>query len=231
MNTYRKNAIIVGASFLTAMVTYLVGASLLDSIINSPEYLDNISASETMMIIGVLLELVNIVAVIGIAVYMYPVLRMKNEALSLGYVAFRILEAAILVVAVVSPLVLIALSQTYLEAGAADATNFLTLGNLFLTARAHLSGLLLTLFFSLGALILYYLLYQTKLIPRWLSVWGLVAVVLVFTWNLLETFGVNLNVGILFGLPIILNEIVLGIWLIVKGFDLLAIASLSTKLE
>lgn len=65
----------------------------------------------------------------------------------------------------------------------------------------------------------YYLLYQTKLVPRWLSAWGLIAVVLVLTWNLLETFGISFNVGIIFGLPIILNEIFLGIWLIVKGFD------------
>jgi hypothetical protein len=88
---------------------------------------------------------------------------------------------------------------------------------------------LLTVFFSLGALVFYYLLYQTKLVPRWLSVWGLIAVVLVLTWNLLETFGISLNVGIVFGLPIILNEIVLGIWLIGKGFDPSGIASLSAK--
>jgi hypothetical protein len=229
MNKYRNTAIIVGALFLTAMVTYLVGASIIDSFISSPDYLNEVGVNETMVIISVLLELVNVVAVIGIAVFMFPILRKQNEALALSYVAFRIVEAALLVVAVVSPLLLIALSQAYLAAGAGEASTFQTFGTLFITARAHLSGLLLTVFFSLGALVLYYLLYRTKLVPRWLSVWGLIAVALVLTWNLLETFGISFNVGIIFGLPIILNEIVLGIWLIVKGFDSSAIASLSAQ--
>ncbi len=229
MNTYRSTAIIVGAFFLTAMATYLVGASLIDSFISSPDYLNEVAGNETTMIMGVLLELVNVVAVIGIGVGMFPVFKKENEALALGYVAFRIVEAAILVVAVVSPLLLVALSQAYLAGGDGEASNFQTFGTLFLTARAHLSGLLLTVFFSLGALILYYLFYRTKLVPRWLSVWGLIAVVLVLTWNLLGTFGISFNVGIIFGLPIILNEIVLGIWLIVKGFEPTAIASLSEK--
>jgi hypothetical protein len=214
------------------MVTYLVGASIIDSFISSPDYLNEVGVNETMVIISVLLELVNVVAVIGIAVFMFPILRKQNEALALSYVAFRIVEAALLVVAVVSPLLLIALSQAYLAAGAGEASTFQTFGTLFITAitaRAHLSGLLLTVFFSLGALVLYYLLYQTKLVPRWLSVWGLIAVALVLTWNLLETFGISFNVGIIFGLPIILNEIVLGIWLIVKGFDPSAIASLTAQ--
>ena len=107
----------MGALFLTAMVTYLVGASLIDSFISSQDYLNEFAANETTVKIGVLLELVNVVAVIGIAVFLFPILRKRHEALALGYVAFRILEAAILIVAVVSPLLLIALSQAYIAAG------------------------------------------------------------------------------------------------------------------
>jgi hypothetical protein len=217
MNSYRNTAIIVGAFFLTAMVTYLVGASLIESVVSAPDYLATVSANETMVIFGVLLELINVIAVVGIAVFMFPILKKYNEALALGYVAFRVIEATLLVVAVISPLLLIALSREYLTAGAADTSYFQTLGVAFMSARAHLAGLLLTLFFSFGALIFYYLLYQSKLVPRWISVWGLIAVALVLTWNLLETFGISISAGIVFGLPIILNEIVLGIWLIVKG--------------
>ena len=94
-----------------------------------------------------------------------------------------------------------------------------------MAARGHLVGLLLAIFFSLGALLFYYLLYQSKLVPRWLSVWGFVGAALVLTWNLLETFGISISAGMILALPIISNEIFLGIWLIAKGFNPSAIAS------
>lgn len=114
-------------------------------------------------------------------------------------------------------------------AGASDASYFQTLGNSFIAVRGHLISQILGIFFSLGALLFYYLLYQSRLVPRFISVWGLIAVVLVFTWNFLELLGLSITAGIVFGLPIILNEIFLGIWLIVKGFDSSAFASRYAK--
>ena len=225
MNSNRKTAIIVGVLFLTAMVTYLLGASLLESILNAPDYLITVSANETQVIIGVLLELINVVAIVGIAVMMFPIFKKYDEALALGYVAFRIIESVAIIASDISPLSLLTLSQEYGKAGAPDVSYFQTLGTLFMSARAHWTGLMLGIFFSLGALLFYYLLYQSKLVPRFISVWGLIAVVLVLAMNLLETFGISISAGIIFGLPIILNEIFLGIWLIVKGFNSSAIAS------
>ena len=225
MNSNRKTAIIVGVLFLTAMVTYLLGASLLESILNAPDYLITVSANETQVIIGVLLELINVVAIVGIAVMMFPIFKKYDEALALGYVAFRIIESVAIIASDISPLSLLTLSQEYGKAGAPDVSYFQTFGTLFMSARAHWTGLMLGIFFSLGALLFYYLLYQSKLVPRFISVWGLIAVVLVLAMNLLETFGISISAGIIFGLPIILNEIFLGIWLIVKGFNSSAIAS------
>jgi hypothetical protein len=225
MNSNRKTAIIVGALFLTAMVTSLLGAAFIESILNAPDYLINVSANKTQLIIGALLELINGIAVVGIAVMMFPIFKKHNEALALGYVGFRIIEAVIVIGAVISPLSLITLSQEYLTAGASDASYFQTLGTSFIAARAHLWGQMLGIFFSLGALLFYYLLYQSKLVPRFISVWGLIAVALVLTWNLLEIFGISISAGIIPFLPIILNEIFLGIWLIAKGFNSSAIAS------
>jgi len=230
MNTNKSTARIVGVLFLTAMVTSLLGGFWLESILNAPDYLTTVSANETQVIIGVLLELINGIAVVGIAVTMFPIFKKHNEALALGYVAFRIIEAVIVVGAVISPLALVALSQEYVKVGAPDASYFQTLGDSFLAARAHLTGLLLAIFFSLGALLFYYLLYQSKLIPRFISVWGLIGVALMLAWNLLEGFGLSLgSAGMILALPIILNEIFLGIWLIVKGFNSSAIAAESAK--
>jgi hypothetical protein len=229
MNSNRRTAIIVGALFLTAMVTSLLGGIWLETILTAPDYLSTVSANQTQVIIGVLLELINVAAVVGIPVMMFPILKMFNESTALGYLGFRILEAATLIVAVLSPLVLIALSQEYLTTGAADAAYFQTLGTLFIAARAYLTGVLVTVFFSISALLFYYLLYQSKLVPRFISVWGFIAVALVFTWNLLETIGISISAGIIFGLPIILNEIFLGIWLIAKGFNSAAFTSGSAE--
>ena len=219
MDTARKTARIVGSLFLIAMVTSLVGGIWLETMISAPDYLITVSANQSQVIIGVLLELINCIAVVGIAVAMFPIFRQQNEALALGYVALRIIEGVILIAAVISPLLLIRLSLEYLSAGAPDASTFQTSANLLLSARAYIAGLLVPIFFSLAALVFYYLLYQSILVPRFISIWGLIAVVLLLAWNLLETFGISVPAGMIFGLPIILNEIFLGIWLIAKGFN------------
>jgi hypothetical protein len=219
----------VGALFLIAMVASLLGGIWLESILSAPDYLSSASENKIQVEIGVLLELINGLAVIGIAVAMYPIFRKQYEALALGYVALRIIEAVIIVAAVISPLALIALSQEYINAGAPDTTYFQTLGSSLLAVRAIWVSTMLAIFFGLGALLFYYLLFQTKLVPRFISVWGFIAVALVLTWNLLEFFGIHISAGIILALPMILNEIFLGIWLIVKGFNSSAIASLTIQ--
>jgi len=219
MNSNKKIAMIIGVLFLIAMATSLVGGFWLESLISAPDYLDSLSTNKTQVILGVLLELINSIAVVGIAFMIYPIFKPHNESLALGYFGFRVIEAVILIVAVISPLLLVTLSQEYLVASITDASYFQSLGTLFIAVRAQLAGLLVPVFFSLGALVFYYLLYQSKLVPRFLSVWGLIAVVLLFGWNLLENFGIHISVGMVLALPMILNEITLGIWLIVKGFN------------
>lgn len=215
----KRTARVVGVLFLVAMVASLAGGVLIASVLDVPDYFTAVVEREAQVLAGVVLELVNATAVIGIAVLLFPVLKRFSEALALGYVALRVIEVAIAVAAVVSPLALIALSRTYATAAPVDAAALPLLGVGFLTVRAYLVGQLLGIFFSLAALILYYLLYRTRLVPRFLSVWGLIAVAAVFSWNVLELLGMHVSAGMVFGLPIILNEIVLGIWLIVKGFD------------
>jgi Domain of unknown function (DUF4386) len=231
MNTGKNTARIVGALFLTAMVTSLVGGIWLESIISAPDYLTTVSANETQVIVGVLLELINCAAVVGIAVTLFPVLKQQSEALALGYVGIRVVEAVILVIAVISPLALITVSQEYVAAGSSDASFFQTLGTLVVTARTYLTGLLTALFFGLGALLLYSSLYRSRLVPRFISVWGLIAVVALWAWNLSEAFGMSISAGMVFGLPIILNEIFLGIWLIAQGFNPSAVASPSAQMD
>jgi hypothetical protein len=228
MNSSKTTARIVGVLFLTAMVASLLGGGLVESIITAPDYLIAVSENETQVIIGVLLELINGIAVVGIGVLMFPILKQHNENIALGYLGFRIIESVFCCVIVISPLSLITLSQEYLKAGAVDAAYFQTVGSLSIAERAGVSSLLIPIFFSLGALLFYYLLYQSKLLPRFISVWGFIGAVLILTLNLLLILNLleeGMSTVLIFALPIILNEIFLGIWLIVKGFSPSAIAS------
>jgi hypothetical protein len=222
--SWRRIASIVGALLLIAMFTSLAGGIWLETMLSAPDYLVRIAANESQVVAGVLLELANCAAVVGIGVLMFPVFKRYHEGLALAYAGFRIVEAAILAVAAIIPLVVVTLSQLYGAASAPDAASFEALGTSWMAARTQLTGLVVPVFFSLGALLFYSLLYRSKLVPRFISVWGLIAVAAVFTVNLLAAFGLTTSAQIVFVLPIILNEIFLGIWLIVRGFDSSAMA-------
>ena len=233
MNSNKRTARIVGVLFLTAMVASLVGGGLVESVLSAPDYLTAIPENETQVIMGVFLELINAIAVLGIGVLMFPILRLHNEVMALGYLGFRIIESVFCCVIVISPLSLMTLSQEYSKAGASDASYFQTVGTLSIAERASVAGLLIPVALGLGALLFYSLLYQSRLLPRFISVWGLIGVVLILALNLLSTSGleVGIGIGLVLALPIILNEVFLGIWLIVKGFDPSAIASGSAETE
>jgi hypothetical protein len=232
INTYRRAARIVGALFLIAMAASLLGGGLVESVIAAPDYLTAVSANETQVITGVLLELINGIAVLGIGVLMFPILKRHNETIALGYLGFRIIESVFCSIIIISPLSLITFSQEYLKAGAADASYYQSLGSLAIAARSNVVGLLIPVFFSLGALLFYYLLYQSRLVPRFISVWGLIGAVLILTLNLLLTSNLleaGIATGLIFALPMMTNEIFIAIWLIVKGFNSSAISSMAEK--
>jgi len=127
----------------------------------------------------------------------------------LGYVILRTLESIMLILAAICPLLLITLSQEYITVVSPDIFNFNPAATLLITLRSEWSLLILAFFYCLSALLFYYVLYKTKLVPRFISVWGLIGAVMAFTTPFL---------GTLLGVPMGLNEIFLGVWLIVKGF-------------
>jgi hypothetical protein len=235
MNSYRKTARIVGALFITATVASILGTfGFLEPNLSSQDYLISVSANETQWIIGVLIDAINSAAVVAIAVMLFPIFKKFNEALALGYVASRIIESVILIVGSISLLSLSTLSQEYIKAGAPDASYFQTLGTLLLAAYELTQLIGATIVFSLTALILNYILYQSRLVPRFISVWGLIGVPLMLAAGVLAMFGLMdpfSTIVILLGFPLALNEMVLAVWLIVKGFNPSTIASLSAKTD
>jgi len=160
-------------------------------------------------------------------------LKKHDEALALGSVVFRLIEGILGIVSVIGLLSLLTLSQEFAEAGAPDASHFQTVGTSIFAGR-HWAGMLGGAAFILGALMYYYTFYRSKLIPRWLSVWGLIggpfwiASILLRMFGVIEGFSTS---AVLLDLPIMVNEIVLAVWLIVKGFNPSAIALLNAKTD
>jgi hypothetical protein len=227
MISHRKTAMIVGALFIIATIAGMIGAFLLGPILDDPEYLVNTSAHENEVALGALLTLIMGVAVVGIAVMIFPILKNVDEGLALAYVGFRTLECVILIIVAMSYLSLLTLSQEYVAAGTLDATSFEAQGAILL-AQTEWSNVPVDIVFGLGCLMVYYLLYQSKLVPRPLSAWGFIGGTLMLVAAPLGAFGV-INFldtpSVLLNLPIFGLEMVLAVWLIVKGFNPSAITS------
>ncbi|WP_420630296.1 DUF4386 domain-containing protein [Candidatus Leptofilum sp.] len=225
-SSLRKTSIIVGALFLIAMVVSLAGGIWVENIISAPDYLSTVPENETQLKIGVFLEFMNALAVVGIGMLMVPILKKHSETIAFGYLGLRIMEAIFYVGSAIIPLSILSLSQEYGQTAVSDPSYFQIVGTAYIAEHAQLTGLLVPVFMGLGALLLYGLLYQAKLIPRFISVWGFIAAILMITANVFE-FG--MNTIMLLVLPLILNEIFLGIWLIVKGFNAPPIGQEPTK--
>ncbi len=188
MNTYRKTAISVGVLFIIATVLNVLGRSFSQPILDAPDYLIKISANENQVIIGGLLVLLSAFASAGIAIGLYPVLKKHHEALALGSVGFRVMEGMLYIVGVVGLLSILTLSQEYVKAGASNASLFQASGTSLLAVRDW-AGKLSIIAFTLGALMYYYVFYQSKLVPRWLSGWGFLGAALSLAAALLAISG------------------------------------------
>ena len=216
MISNRKTAIIVGILFITGTVAGVLSALFTGPILDHPDYLTKVTSNQNQIIMGALLVLIMGFALAMIPVMMFPIFRKHNEASALGAIVFRgVLEAVTYIAIVISWLFLLTLSREYVKAGAPDASYFQILGTLLLEADDWIAQIL-AIVFSIGALAIYYLFYQSKLIPRWLSIWGLIGAILYLAAPLLAIFGI---VSEILMAPLALQEMVLAVWLIVKGLN------------
>jgi hypothetical protein len=200
IGSHRKTAIIVGILFLTSTVAFSMGSSFIKSYFNTG------NLDKTPLTNGVLLEIYCGIAVAGIGILMFPILKKFNRKLALGYAIFRIIECAAIIIGGIYLLSLLRLMWNY-------------------------ESIIFT-FTGLGGLIFSYLLYQSKLIPRYLSVLGIIGYALLLLGVLLNMWGyvdLNTSTGMLLYLPGGLFELSLPLWLFVKRFNPSAIASVSTK--
>lgn len=229
--TNRKSAVIVGMLFILGFAGAF-GPVAVKPILDDPMYLARISENQNTVMMGVLAQLIMALACAGIAIGLYPILKKQNESLALGAVGFRMIENIFQIVAALALLSLLTLSQESVKADALAKSAFQAAGA-SLHAIHFWSALVLAHFgFCLGALMYYYVFYRSSLIPRWLSVWGMVGILLHLTGALITMFTqvdpFSTSTSLL-SIPIGLNELTLAGWLIVKGFNPSVVASLTAK--
>lgn len=230
MDSNKKAAILTGVFFIVGTVAGMISLGVFtDPILGAPDFLVSVSANEGKVIVGVLLELVMAVALAGMAIAIYPVLRKHSPSIAIGYFGARILEVGVFIISAISLLTLLTLSKEFVGAGAPDASYFQTSGEMLLAVRDWGGHAVLDVaVFPLGAMLLNYLLYRARLIPRWVSGWGLIGAMLYWAAGLLVLFGLvspleTIHIGL--QAPLGVQEIALALWLIFKGFNPSAVAA------
>ena len=214
MDSLRKTALVAGALYLITFATSIPALALYGSV-HDPNYVVG-PGPDTPVLFGGFLEMICALACIGTAVALFPVVRRQNEAVALGFVGVRVLEAAIIVVGVVSLLSVVTLRQ----AGAgADA---LVTGQALVAFHDWTFLLGPGVLPAVNALLLGSLLYQSRLVPRIIPLMGLIGAPLLLasaTATLFGLWGQLSALSAIFTIPIFLWELSLGVWLVVKGFN------------
>ena len=226
MKSSRIIARVVGILFIIGTASGIFSAVNVWPMLEAPDLLLEISANQTIFLISSMSILTMGLSLAMVSVVIYPVLKKHNEVLAIGYVVFRgALETFVILVTVIAWMTLVLLSREYVQATGSEALLTRSLGQLAFHVYDQ-TGYLVKIIFPLGALMLNIVLYQSKLVPRWLAVWGLFGVSLHMIEGILTLFSIlPENFETIMAIPIGIQEMVFAVWLIVKGFNISAISS------
>jgi hypothetical protein len=228
-NNNRKIAVIVGVLYILGTVMGVMSVIFTGPILDDPNYLIKVSENQSQIVIAALMVLTMCLALAMIPFVLFPVLKRVSETWAVGYVVFRgALETAFGTGTVISWLFLLVVSREYVAAGAPAGSGFEALGALLVKGGDPLGAVMGTIF-CLGALMLYYMFYRSNLIPRWISVFGFIAIALHLVTLILVLFGLQSTFSTentMMNLPILVQEMVMAVWLIARGFNASAVASL-----
>ncbi len=222
MTSTRNIALVTGLLFVMTFVFSIPALFLYAPILDHPDYVLG-NGADTRITLGALFEVILVIANIGTAVVLFPILKRQSESIALGFVASRTIESAIIIIGVISVLSVVTLRSDLAGATGQEAASLVAISTsliaihdwTFLLGPAFCSG------FGNG-LLLGYLMYRSRLVPRPMALFGVVGGPLLFASAIAVLFGVygqTSGVASLLTLPEFIWEGSLGIWLIVKGFQ------------
>jgi len=223
VRTTRRNAAIVGVLFIIATAAGIIAAAISSPILEATDYLQQIAAHEGTVLIGAFLVFLMSVACAGVGLGLYPILRKYSIGLAIGAAGFRLIESVTQILSGLGIIALLALSREFVAAGAPDAAYFQTIGAIIQTSTEWLNNGVMLITWCIGAFMYYGLFYRYRLVPRWLSAWGLVGITLTIIASILVMLGVIPGFGtvqMIANGPIALQEMVFAVWLIAKGINI-----------
>jgi len=217
---YFKNPVQqTGWLFVLATAAGVSSVLVMSSTLGADDLLATVAANQGSLIFGELLIFVMLTAMVGTAVLLYPILKNRSETLAMSYLLARTLEVTVLSIGLVAGLLLIPLSWDFAGGGDIAAANMLAE---LLKASSDWTGYLgAQMVFSMSALILNWAFLRYDLVPRWLSIWGLIGVPLMFASGFLvmfESLNPDASTLNLLVIPLAVQEMVMAVWMIVKGF-------------
>jgi len=213
MNSNKTAARLFGIFFLVGYLAYIIGNVLA----NSPEGLSHVYANKTQVIFGaILMSTVETFFNMGLVVIILPLLKKYNKPAAYGYLSAAIMTTLLMVIGAIFLLLLVPLSDEFIKAGSGDTRYLQTLSALC-TKGNFFSYQTAMAIWGLGGLLFCYLLYISKLVPRFLSVWGFIGYIIFISGAILALFG--FSVDLIMDIPGGLFEVTLAIYLIAKGFN------------
>jgi hypothetical protein len=234
MKTYRMNSFMAGALYFLGtafgVLGGVIGGEVLTSIISGKplagmDMLGLVAANSSRLTGGAFFTLMMGSSLVAMTIFLYPIFKKDSEELAMGMVLFRgALEGISYFVTALGILTLAALGNEYV-AGGADSAALQSMGNVMYQFQ-DLLGPAGSIMFLIGASCIYVSFYRTRLIPRWLTIWGLIGVVPYFAYAILHFFHLDTGYGFWLQMVLAPQELVMGLWLVIKGFNLDAVKKL-----
>jgi len=236
MKTFRMNSLMAGILYLMGTVfgiasAVLGGEVLASSVSNkalSADLLKLVANNSPQITAAAFLILMMGISLVAMTVFLYPIFAKDSKELATGMLLFRgALEGSYYLISTMGFLIIVLLSNEYVSAGY-SAPVLESLANAFYHLQSFL-GSVGSIVFLIGATCIYISFYRTRLIPRWLTIWGLVGVLPYLAYAVLNFFNMDNGIGFYLQMPLAVQELVMAVWLIIKGFDPPAIDKLMSK--
>ncbi|WP_321345190.1 DUF4386 domain-containing protein [uncultured Draconibacterium sp.] len=210
-------------SGLLILVGIIAGIFSVAPSIDSIDYLTEASKNSNQIIVATIFQFILSLTYIGFAILIYPIIKNFSTSMSIGFLSFRIMAVSVSVIGIILLLAILALSNSFVQNTAQDPAIFASIGNILKNTRDGINHIFMVLLLCGGNFFLYILFLKAKLVPIWLSIWGVFGIVLSIMSGVLLLFGLVEVITVeylVLNVPTALFEIVLGFWLLIKGFNL-----------